>query len=152
MRTYLYDCTTQDKRLTSHKALGKELAKVPDGYEYVLTLKKNKAIRSLGQNNFFHMVLTIYANHIGLYLDEMKGEFYDAIGFYEMHEDKRGSMHKRYRSSADLDQGEMSALITKFLQWAGNAFPEVKVPRKEDATYKQWLEVENEYQKALAGW
>ena len=152
MKQILYDCTDANKRQESHKKAGKTLQDMPEGYEYLITIKRNKPVRSLSQNNFFHMLLTIYANHIGLYLDEMKGEFYDAIGFYEMITDKRGKETKRYKSSADLDQGEMAGLISALIQYGSTNMPECIIPRQEDANYMQWMTVQNDYNRATAGW
>lgn len=152
MRTYLYDCTTEAKRVVSHKALGQELKKVPDGFEYCLTLKKNKAVRSLPQNAFYHVILTIYANYIGCYLDEVKKDFYDSIGYFYFKTDHLGKDHKRYYSSADEDTAGMANLINKLLQWGGMNYPEVHIPTQDRMTEQQRIEIENEYQKALAGW
>lgn len=152
MKTYLYDCTTQEKRSASHRALGKELEKVPEGYEYVITIKKNKSVRSLAQNNFYHMILTIYANCAGCYLDEIKGDFYDAIGFFVYEADKHGVERKRYKSSADNNTPEMAQLISQLLQWGSVNYPEAIVPQHGDASYQQWMEVQNQYNRATAGW
>lgn len=152
MRTYLYNCTTPEKRLESHRNLGKELGKVPDGFEYCLTLKKNKAGRSLPQNAFYHVILTIYANYVGCYLDEIKGEFYDAISYYTYVTDHQGKDRKRYKSSADEDTPGMARLINQLLQWGSMNYPECAVPGQDTLTERDRIELDNQYQKALAGW
>lgn len=135
----------------SHKSVGQQLLDFPDG-EYIISVKKNKPIRSLPSNSYYHMVWNIYATHTGHYIDELKKEFYDKIGFFEMFTDKRGKTTKRYKSSADCDVPEMSSLINQQAQWGREEFPEVIVPRREDATYLQWLQVQNEYNKTFSGW
>lgn len=135
----------------SHKELGRKLWEIPEG-DYVVKITKNKPIRSLGQNNYYHMVWGIYATHTGHYIDELKKEFYDKIGFFEVFTDKRGVSTKRYKSSSGLDETEMSALINQQLQWGRAEFPEVIIPRKEDATYLQWMQVQNDYDRTFSGW
>lgn len=152
MRTYLYDTTTEKERESSHRKLGRDLAQVPPGFVYCLTLKQNKPGRSLPQNAFYHVILTIYANYVGCYLDEIKGEFYDAIGYYTFHTDHRGKEHKRYKSSADEDTPGMARLITQLLQWGSMNYPECDVPGQDTMTERDRLEIDNQYQKALAGW
>lgn len=135
---------------TSHRMVGKELSELPDG-SYVIRISKNRPVRSLGQNSYYHMVWNIYASHTGHYIDELKTEFYDKIGFYTIFEDKRGKKIKRYKSSKDCDTSEMTALINQQLQWGRDEFPEVIVPRQEDATYLQYIQIENEYEKVFSG-
>jgi len=134
----------------SHRMVGKELASMPEG-SYVIKISKNRPVRSLGQNAYFHMVWNIYASHTGHYIDELKKEFYDKIGFYTVFEDKRGKQTKRYKSSKDCDTSEMTSLINQQLQWGREEFPEVIVPRQEDATYLQYIQIENEYERVFSG-
>jgi hypothetical protein len=146
-RIFLY----KSKDEKSHKELGKKLSELPEG-GYVIKVSKNKPVRSLGQNAYYHMVWNIYATHTGHYIDELKKEFYDKIGFFEVFTDKREISTKRYKSSADLDETEFAALINQQAQWGRDEFPEVIVPRKEDATYLQWMQVENDYNRTFSGW
>lgn len=134
----------------SHKSVGRQLLELPDG-DYIISIKKKKNIRSLSANRYYHMVWHIYATHTGHYIDEIKREFYDKIMFYELHTDKRGKTTKRFKSSADCDTAEMASLINQQAQWGRDEFPEVIIPRKEDATYMQWLQVESEYTKSFSG-
>jgi hypothetical protein len=147
MITGLFD--TEDEQ--SKRKFYAELKTLKPG-AYAYSIKKNKPIRSLGANKYFHMVWNIYATHTGHYIDELKREFYDKIGFYELFTDKRGKQTKRYKSSKDCDTTEMSSLINQQAQWGRDEFPEVIVPRKEDATYLQWIQVENEYNRTFSGW
>lgn len=134
----------------SHKNLGKELQALKEG-EYIIKIAKNRPVRSLGQNAYYHMVWSIYASHTGHYVDELKTEFYNKIGFYEVFTDKRGKQTKRYKSSKDCDTKEMTSLINQQSQWGREEFPEVIVPRQEDATYLQWIQVQNDYEKVFSG-
>ena len=147
MKTLLYSGDEKD-HISAGKVL-RELPKKANGY--LVIIKENRPIRSLAANAYYHMVWNIYATHTGHYVDELKQEFYDKIGFYTLHTDSRGKSTKRYKSSKDCDTAEMSSLINQQAQWGRDEFPEVIVPRKEDATYLQWLQVENEYNQTFSG-
>lgn len=134
-----------------HTAFGKTMRDLPPG-EYIIKITKNKNIRSLGANAYYHMVWNIYAIHTGHYIDELKKEFYDKIGYFEEWTDARGKITRRYKSTSDEDTAGFAAIINKQAQWGREEFPEVIVPRKEDATYLQWMQVENEYNKTFSGW
>lgn len=139
------------KDAVSHKKVGRVLQELPEG-DYVISVKKNKPIRSLKANSYYHLVWNIYAIHTGHYIDELKKEFYDHIGFYDLFEDSRGVITRRYKSSAKCDKTEMAALINQQLEWGRHEFPEVIIPRLEDTTYLQWMEIENQYNKTFSGW
>lgn len=153
MRHFIYEANTPEEQAKSHPIFGKQLAEMAKQYpaRYLISVKKHRVIRSLPQNKYYHMVWQIYASHTGHYPDELKHEFYDKIGFYELWTDKRGKTTKRYKSSADCDVAEMASLINQQAQWGREEFPEVIVPRKEDATYLQWLEVQNQYAQTFQG-
>ncbi len=135
----------------SHLKIGMTLKELPPG-EYIIKVHKNRPIRSLGANRYYHMVWNIYATHTGHYVDELKKEFYDKIGYYTEHTDKRGKTTRRYKSSAEEDTAGMNALINQQAQWGRDEFPEVIIPRLEDATYLQYLEIENQYTKTFSGY
>jgi len=97
------------------------------------------------------MILSIYASHTGHYIDELKQEFYTKIGFFEIFEDRRGIKTKRFKSSKDCDTKEMTSLINQLLQWGRDEFPEVIIPRQEDATYMQYMAVQNDYERVFSG-
>ncbi len=129
----------------------KQLKELPEG-QYILKVVKHRPVRSLSANAFYHMRWSIVATHTGHYVDEIKREFYDHIGYFTWHEDKRGKRTKRYKSSADEDTAGMGALINQQGVWISDEFPEVIIPRKEDATYLQYLQVETEYTKVFSGY
>jgi len=151
MKILLYKATDPEKRKVSHQEIGRALSEFPPG-EYVVKITKNRNIRSMGANAFYHVVLSIYATHTGHYIDELKKEFYDKIGYFEIFEDKRGKQTKRYKSSSDEDTSGMSKLINQVLQWGREEFPDVKIPQKQDVDYLRYMEVENDYNKTFSGW
>jgi len=153
MKKIIYDATTPESRAATHPKVGKWLQEQKDGFEYIIMIKRNKPVRSAKQNAIFHLILTVYANAAGLYLDEIKHDFYDAIGFFYFHMDHDGVERKRYKSSADCDSAEMNQLIDQVQQWGAVNYPEAKMPANpRDTTYAEWIEVENEYERATAGW
>lgn len=71
-------------------------------------LKKVSQRRSISQNSYFHVVITLYAMNYGSSIQEAKTDLKRDYGlFYE----KNGK--KYLRSSADLDTKEM----TDFIDW-----------------------------------
>lgn len=134
-----------------HETFGKKLWNMAESGEFIISVKKNKPIRSLGSNNYFHMILSIYATYTGHYIDEIKDEFKNDIGYYDIITDKLGKPFKRLKSTSKADTTEMASVINQFEQWGRDKFPECIVPRKEDATYIQWLEVQNQYERTFSG-
>ena len=135
----------------AHAEFGKKLWNEYKSGEYVIKITKNKPIRSLGANNYFHMVLSIYASYTGHYLDEIKDEFKLDVGYYDLVTDKQGKQFKRLKSTSEEDTTGMSRLTNQLLQWGRDKHPECIIPRLEDATYLQWIQVQNEYEKVFSG-
>lgn len=146
MKSYLYEPGND----ASHKEIGRILRELPKDKKYIISIKRNKAIRSISANAFFHAVCQIYAIYTGHTLQEIKDEF-KRDRFFEMTTDKLGRQFKRLKSTGDLDTAEFAAVCNNLIQWGHEQFPAVIVPRKEDLTYIQWINVENEYEKVFSG-
>ena len=132
----------------SHKKLGNEL-RLLDKAEYVITIKKNRAIRSLSQNKYYHAILKIIAidtGHTHEQLHEIcKKKFNgEAINF------PKGGMEIIGKSTSDLDTGEFTAYINRVKQWCIDEF-EIVIPEPKDVDYKKWMDIENEYEKSFQG-
>jgi hypothetical protein len=151
MKTIIYNNKDEATKAANHKEVGRQLLELPPG-EYVIKIVKNRHIRSLSKNAEYHAIWHIYAIHTGHYIDELKKEFYDKIGFYTFHTDSRGKTTKRYKSSADCDEVEMQALINQQAQWGRDEFPEVVIPKPQDRTYELWFEIQNQYNRTFSGW
>lgn len=141
----LYDNRSED----SKRALYRTLKELPEG-EYVYEIKKNRPIKSSKQSNFFHAVCQIYAMYTGHTLQEIKDEF-KRDRFFEIVVDKQGKEFKRLKDTAGLPDDEYSALINNLLQWGREKFPDCIIPRKEDFTYKMWLDIQNNYERDFSG-
>lgn len=71
-------------------------------------LKEKKPIRSINQNSYFHVVISLYAIAYGSTLAETKTDLKRDYGLFYTKNDK-----KYLKSSADLD----STLMTQFIDW-----------------------------------
>lgn len=154
MKKYLYE-TEEGRRKESHQKLGKLIQELPDGKRFQVIIKEIRHVHSISQMAYFHVVCSIYAIHTGHTMQEIKDEFKRAR-FFEMTIDKQGKEFKRLKETSGLDVVEYTSLINNLLQWGREEYPDVRVNRKEDMTYAQWLEyesaVENEYTKVFSGW
>jgi len=144
MKVLLYNAGDAE----SHKKLGRELALL-DKAEYVITVKKNRAVRSLSQNKYYHAILKIIAIDTGHTHEELheicKKKFNGkAITF------PKGGMEIVGQSTSDLDTGEFTGYINRVKQWAIDEF-EIVIPEAKDVDYKQWMDIENNYEKSFNG-
>ncbi len=134
----------------SHRDLGKKLQKLKPG-EYVVKITKNRAIRSLSQNNFFWAIIQIYSTYTGHTIKEIDYLF-RMDRWFQIIEFKSGKTEKIPKETHNLDTSEFAQVVTNLLQWGLENFPEVIVPRKEDLTYLQYIEIQNQYEKSQSGW
>lgn len=131
---------------STFKQLGaylRELGTKKAGKDYCVVVKENRPIRSLKANAFYWVVIQIYATHTGHTSKEIDYLFRMDRPWEEI-ELKTG--RKRVpKESHNLDSKEYAAVINNLLQWGRENFPEVMIPRQEDVTYQQWIEVQNNY-------
>lgn len=84
---------------------------------------KEKKGRSLSQNAYLHLLLSSFSLQFGYSLEETKVHFYKLVVnkdiFLREGTDRfSGEIYHYLRSTADLDQEEMSDSITRFRSWA----------------------------------
>ena len=151
MKRILYDATDHEKRKASHLSVGKELQKLDEGFTYLLSIKRNRAIRSLSANNFFWMVINLYATATGHTKNEIDFMFRMARHWKEIAMPSSGEVIRVPKETHELDTKDFSAVINNLLQWGREEFPNVIVPRREDATYLDYMRIEDEYDEANAG-
>lgn len=82
-----------------------------------------KAVRSLNQNNYLHLIIGAVALEAGVTLDYAKTEYYkrhvNGDLFIISKQDRLlGTDRQCLRSSADLTKEEMSVSIDRFKKWA----------------------------------
>jgi len=151
MRNELYETSTPEARARSHSKIGKilqELEVKQNGY--VISIKANQPIRSISQNKFYWAVVGLYSTHTGYHKDQLDNLF-RLDRWFEWKELPSGKSIKIPKKSSDKDVAEFARMCTLFLDWAKEEFPAVIVPRKEDLTYLQWMNLENEYDAAFSG-
>lgn len=129
------------------RVLGKERP----GKDYAVTVKENRPIRSLDANAFYWFVINIYAIHTGHTRKEIENMFKMDRHWEEVTYPKTGRRQRVPKDTHDLDDRDFSIVCNNLLQWGREEFPQVIVPRKEDATYAQWIEVKNDYDKTFSG-
>lgn len=132
-----------------HKELGRLLQSLPDG-DYVIQVKKNRPVRSLKANAYYWMCVKIYSIHTGHHESEIDYMF-RMDRHYQM-KVINGREVKVPKETKDLDTKEYADFVSKFLAWGRENFPEVIIPRPEDATYLQWVQVNNDYNESFSGY
>lgn len=143
-RFYLY----KSKDEKSHKELGKKLQELPEG-DYVVEIKRNRPIRSLNANKYYHYVLNVIAintGHTHAELHEaMKMKFNCAVIFFP-----KGGSQVISKTTSDLDTAEFQAYVNRVKQWAMDEFG-IVIPEKQDVTYMSWTEMETLYEENFRG-
>lgn len=73
--------------------------------------------RTRKQNSYLHLILTLFAMETGYTLEEVKQDIFKRDVCKEFFEYKKGE-RTFYRSTSDLDTGEMTSAIEKFRNWS----------------------------------
>ena len=133
----------------SHKETGRKLAELPPD-EYVLTIKKNRNIRSLRQNSYYHVILNIIAIHTGHDKDEIEYMF-KTNKWYNIKTLPDGIEMRVPKKTSDKDTKEFAIMLNHLFQWRIDNWPELIIPERKDVDYKKWMEIENEYNTAFSG-
>jgi hypothetical protein len=145
MKVFLY--TAGDPN--SHKELGRKLQELESGKEYIIEVKKNRAIRSLSQNKYYWVILQIIAISTGEYdkdtlHDTCKKKFNGHWVHFPSGDEYLG------KSTSDLDSAEFTAYLNRVKQWALEEF-NIIIPEPKDIDYKRWMEIENSYDEHFHG-
>lgn len=75
--------------------------------------------RTRKQNNYLHLILTWFAIETGYTLEEIKQDIFKRDVCKDFFEYEKGD-RTFYRSTTDLDTGEMTLAIEKFRNWSSN--------------------------------
>lgn len=146
MKHLLYD--NRDEQ--SKQDLYITLKELPAG-QFAITIKKNRAIRSLSHNAYYWYCLTYVAAHANRgYTAEALHDISKERFNYEIIELPKSGTILRGKSTADLDSEEMSIYVSKFKVWAFDEFG-ITVPDRADVDYIQWMNTENRYNKTFNG-
>jgi hypothetical protein len=127
----------------SHKELGKKLSELKPG-SYVIQVKKNRAIRSLSANRYYHLILNVIGIETGHTHDELhealKLKFNSKIVYFP-----KGGSQLIGNSTSNLDSAEFFGYVNRVKQWAIDEFG-IVIPDQKDVTYEQWLAIEDTYE------
>lgn len=145
MKNFFYKPSDKQK----HQELGNFLRQLPEA-EYVVQVKKNRPIRSLSANAYYHLCLKIIAIQTGHDTDElhetMKLKFNSVLINFP-----KGGSQIIGKSTKDLDTKEFGAYINRVKQWALDEF-QIVIPNPKDLDYMKQIELENQYEKVFSGY
>lgn len=99
-------------------------------FEYLIKNKKRieliekKPKRTINQNKYLHLLLGIFGLHFGYTLEEVKQYIFKKVVnpeiFYEGDKEYYGTKVDKWRSTADLDKGELTICIERFRNFSND--------------------------------
>lgn len=128
------------KELDKKRAVDRLKHFLNKGKVFELTEKKER--RSIRQNGYLHLILSWFALETGYTEEEVKQEIFKKVVnpnlFYE---GEHGQLVKieRWRSTADLDTGEMTLAIERFRDYASKEAG-IYLPEPKDLALLQEIE------------
>ncbi len=132
----------------SHKNLGKELQGLKEG-EYIVKITRNRPIRSLSANKYYHAILNIIGIETGHTHEELhealKQKFNAKILYFP-----KGGSQIIGGSTSNLDTKEFAAYVNQVKNWALNEFG-IVIPEARDLDYQKWIEIETAYEENQQG-
>lgn len=145
MRTFTYTPGNADE----HKKLGEYLRTLPDGQNFVVVVKRNRPIRSLTQNRYYHLILNIIGLSTGHSHDELHEICKLKFNADMIHFPKSGSMVVP-KSTTELDSKEFTAYINRVKQWAQDEFA-IVIPEADSYTPETVMQIHNMYDESQSG-
>ncbi len=118
--------------------------------EYLIEVKKKRAIRSLQANKYLRVLYKTVAMETGHTEDEIEHMFKMAR-HYEIVYYPSGKEDRVPKRTANLDTKEFAAVINNFQQWTREEWPQIKFKKLQDTTYEDWMEVNNRYEQTFSG-
>jgi len=152
MRLFIYKAGDSE----SHRQLGDELRKLKEG-EFVVSVKKNRPVRSLSANKYYHAILNIICIHSGQGTGDQN---FDHDELHEILKKKFNSRIVRFskggseivgQSTSDLDTKEFASYVNQVKKWAKDEFG-IGIPEPQDLDYHKWMAIENEYSRTFSGY
>jgi hypothetical protein len=131
------------------KALHEEAAKENKINEYVVTIAKNRPVRSLKANKYYHAILKIIAIDTGHTHDQLHEICKKKFNAEIVHLPKGGT-EILGRTTSDLDTAEFAGYVNRVKQWAQDEF-NIVIPELKDVDYKMWMEIETTYEDNFQG-
>lgn len=152
MRLFLYSA----KNEKSHKELGSLLRELPEG-DYVIQIKKNRAVRSLNANKYYHAILNLICIQSG------QGTGDKNFDHAELHEILKKKFNSRIiyftkggaeivgQSTSDMDSKEFGSYVNQVKKWAQDEFG-IIILEPQDIDYLKWMAIANEYSRTFSGY
>lgn len=113
---------------------------------------KEISLKSLSQNNYFHLIVQYFAGEFGLTVYNVKEEFIKRdickdIFVEERFSEKTGEAFIHVKSFADLDKEDTSLVISKFYNYSLNEL-NFRLPYPDDLLYEDEMkQLINELEK-----
>lgn len=148
----LYDNRSDEGK---HK-LWNSLKALPEG-EYIVEIKKNRPVRSLNANKYYHAVLNIICTQSGQGTGDKK---FDHDQLHEILKKKfngevinfpKGGSEIVGKSTSDLDTKEFAVYMNRVKNWAREEF-DIIIPEHGDVDHIKWMEYENDYNRTFSGY
>jgi hypothetical protein len=128
----------------SHKQFGREIQQLKPG-EYVVKITRNRPIRSLNANKYYHAILNIIGIETGHTHEELHEALKLKFNAKIIHFPKGGSQVVG-ESTSNLDSKEFAGYVNQVKNWALNEFG-IVIPEARDIDYQRWMEIENAYEE-----
>lgn len=144
MKVFLYDNREEKSKRDFYEKL-----KALEPGEYVVDIQKNHTGRSINQNRYYRMVLKIIATASGEYDEDrlhelMKKKFNGYVMTTKNGPELVGDTTSR------LNVPEFIEYVKRVKMWAKDEYG-IVIPEKEDADYKMWMDIQNEYRNTFRG-
>ena len=138
-----------------HKEIGKKLKELPPG-KYLVSIGKQKDIRSLAQNRYYWKWLTIISTHTGQGTGDKYQDTHALHKHYkkkfnsEMHVNEDGEIEIEINSTSELNTKEFTVYLNRIRQ---DVLEEhgITLPDPRDITYAQWLQIDTDYEETFSG-
>lgn len=130
-----------------HRELGRRLQELTPA-EYIVTIKRNRPIKSLGQTKYlFGVVYKVIAAETGMD-DEQLHDFFKLRFNSKRVNFPNGTSEMLPGSIKDLDTGEMTSFITKVKHFAAEEL-NIHIPELKDTDYKLWMEINERHDRVF---
>jgi hypothetical protein len=130
-----------------HAELGQRLKNLTPG-SYIVSIKRNRPIKSLGQSKYlFGVVYKTIAMETGMD-DEQLHELFKLKFNPQQVTLPNGSMTVLPGSTKDFDTQEMTSFITKVKHFAAEEL-NIHIPELKDVDYKLWMEINERHDRVF---
>jgi ribosomal protein L30E len=133
----------------TYKELGQYLRSLKPGDDYCIVVKKNRPVRSLSANAYYHVILSLIGIHTGHTHEQLHDICKKKFNYEVINLPKSGS-EIRGKSTTSLDTAEFAAYVNRVKQWSLDEF-NLLIPDARDLDYQKQIEIENQYDRVQSG-